>query len=363
MSTQLQQPSEQTGSFTLGSAPAQGSGDGIENPLFQFSVGPAALSQAYIYEAMALYSLIIANKSEQRISGIKEIKTSAVGNAEATREAGEAIGKALVTAAFLTMAGAVLSITVALGSEWASNKLTNAGKQASTLEEEIDPLANISNHLSVEKAPSGAGPGSNPSYRELNKKLGPGSEDTKDTQGKKLGEHVEDRVKAFNKGEYKDAKTQKRTLTDRLLRREDTRVLTEEQNDAVTREAISQMKARSGTDGNPKWETTEERMRGEHDRLTRAQSSAAQTAAANAQRSSLLGNLPTKAFEGGASYVQGDGQKEQAAKQAVASLEQSLSQMASQASQDGASAVTKAAQAQDQEVDALNRIQATNSVR
>ncbi len=305
-------PNHQT---TPTEAPSTGASQG--NCLLQMSVGPAALAQKLIYEIMALYAEITGLTAQQKKLMTKAQSTEIVGEAKATIAGGEALKDSLIAAGVLTIGAAVGGLVVSgCVEKFGSPKAQLENDEATNNLEKMDKVQDV---MKIDGSDSEGG----------------------NVRAGDLDDNVEARIQEFERGNYENAG-----------------------DDQVTKDAVREMKERGlDRDHEFNYEDWKEGFDNELVRQSTRQNSASQKLVNRSNHSqmanSMVNNLVGSA---GGQFAQGKGQAAKALHDANASVNRGASQMAAGSAGDAGQMMTKAYDAQNAEVQILERIQQTNSV-
>lgn len=319
-------------------------GNTNSDSLGMMSVGPAALAQLIIYQIMAMYSEIIHLDQKQKVNSLESQKEEAFGQAAATKSAGQASGGSMIAAGVCTIAGSVASaLTIGLGLKSSTKDLE---VEQNGIDERITPLDKIEEFSSTEEANSGG-------YEAGDLDL--------DDDGTNEVSLV---AREMKEGDYSqalepvnaDKPNGPKQLTD----------------DA--KEAIKQMKAASKMKKDELPEDSDWSdfdfdddfklsNRKELNRLSTERNTLAQKLMTSSTKYQMYGQGLSGICNGASQFSQGIGQMEKAKYDAAASLNGTASQQAGSTANDFGQGMSKAYEAQNAEVQILEKIHQTNSVR
>jgi len=303
---------------TTGKSPAsQGSGQvagqgtvpNAGNGLLQINAGPGALAMSMIFEAMDLYASIINLQKQQKVSMIKTQADSAQAQADETVAEGKAALEAAWVAGGITIGMAVGSLVAAGAMQKVMGKNNAADEER--LNTKLKPMQSVEGNL--EEKPWSVTTGESTSTTPSNE--------------------VQARMDKLQNHEYENLP-----------------------NDADTKEAVRRLKSQPGYQNWKKgFYERYDAGRMESLGITNRQNAISQYTGMASQLCSSAGNA-------GSQVATAYGTKAQAKHRAAASLDQVSSSMAGGNSQESAQAMSKAADAQSQEVQILREIDRANSV-
>jgi|GEM_PF-6535867 len=326
-----------------GQVAGQGTAPNAGNGLLQINAGPGALAMSMIFEAMDLYASIINLQKQQRVAMINTQADSAQAQADETIAEGKAGFEAALVAGSITIGMAVGSL---VAYKVADMKFGGSSKEDfERLNTKLTPMQGVEGNL--EEKPFDLRTGQHSEYG--------------------ASQDVADRMSEFKNHEYeKGAYTEKQIKAwkkDGMSKTEiEGRV---NKRNADTKEAVRRLKtinrAADDTEGFD-YNEWKEGFYKRYDAGRQESLSITQRQGTVAQYANMASQLFTSAGGAGSQVVTAYGQQVQAKHRAAASLDQVSSSMAGGNSQESAQAMSKAADAQSQEVQILREIDRANSV-
>lgn len=288
------------------------SGGGLDGGLAAGSCGPAALAQQMIYEIMALYAKIIEIDAKQKIVSIEAQTEAAQSEADATKAAGLALGMSAIAAGFITIVGAIVAAKLGHGN---SETINSANEEVSNLNGEIAPMSKIENI--------------DTNFGAADRELGPQDEDQNLVQA---------RIRELKSGRYAGD------------------INPEEEGDVTVR-AVRQMKREGGDE----FDNFRETLRDKLNRKTKQVNTKTSEVSNEQQRASIKSQVANSTASALSGAGQGIGQSYRGADDADATLSRTTGQMAGSTSQDFGTGMAQAYNAQNAEVQVLEKIHQTNS--
>lgn len=293
---------------------SQGAGEAgstSDGSLTQLSVGPAALAQLMIYQAINLYAKIIGLQSEERTNMVEAQVTCAQSQATETIAEGKASFDAALASGIMTITGAVASLAAYKAVDSSVNKDTTADMKE--LKPELDNMKVVEKNMSTIDTRGTAG----------------------DEQAVKYDDETEGKIESL-KGDFKE---------------HDYSRASEEPD--ITKKTLQRLK---------KDEEWKSEFNSKFDRNHRMMNSIVMRQSTVSNYSNMASTAANSLAQGGSSIAQGTGQQKSAEHRAAASLDGTSTQMAGGSASEFAQAMSKAYDAQVQEVQMLEKINQANSV-
>lgn len=306
--------------------------------LWQLSAGPAALAQLMIYKAIGLYAEIISLQSGQRSTMVECQENAALAQSSETIKEGEAAKSAAWAQAITMIAGAIVEVGVTAGVKASVTK--GATEDFDELSKQTKPMDLVERQAKVEVDTSETATGE---LSPLEKSIA-NNDFNSDTFNEQLNDASEARYQEKLENEPED----------RYVNKSRQKELREEANKEVLGEAVSKVKSQDSN-----WESEFYKR---YDARKQQALEISQRSNTAANWSNVANGIVKSLSQSATSVEQGYGQAAQAKHRAQAGLDGVTQQMQSSSASDFAQAMSKAYDAELQEVQVLEKIHQANSV-
>ncbi len=300
----------------------EASGSTSDGSLTQLSVGPGALAQLMIYKAMDLYATVISLQSEERTNMVEAQVSCAKSQATETVAEGNANFWAAIESGALTIAGAGLSLVAYHLVDRSINGGSNSDLKE--LEPKLDQMSSVDKEMPTINTGEDAGD-----------QLGVEQNQNTEQMKKEIDEDkVKGLVQDFKNHDYSRAG----------------------ENQDETKEAVHRLQE------DENYQNWRSEFNNRYERMNKEMNSIVMKQSTVANYSNMASTLANSLCGGSGKMFEGLGQKKSAEHRAAASLDGTSTQMAGGSASEFAQSMSKAYDAQVQEVQMLEKINQANSV-